>query len=69
MIRIILDGQEVDAKPEELLIDLLLRNDSKVPHVCYHAQLGQIQTCDTCLVEVNGQLVRACATPVSRPQG
>jgi formate dehydrogenase major subunit len=65
MIRFTLDGQEVEAKADELLIDLLLRNDSKVPHVCYHAQLGQIQTCDTCLVEVNGQLVRACATPVS----
>jgi formate dehydrogenase major subunit len=65
MIRLTLDGQEVETKAGELLIDLLLRNDSKVPHVCYHAQLGQIQTCDTCLVEVNGQLVRACATPVS----
>lgn len=25
----------------------------------------QIRTCDTCMVEVNGQLVRACATSVS----
>ena len=36
-----------------------------MPQVCYHPQLGPIQTCDTCLVEVNGQLVRACGTTVS----
>jgi formate dehydrogenase major subunit len=62
MIRLILDGQEVETRPEELLIDLLLRREEKVPAVCYHHQLGPIQTCDTCMVEVNGQLVRACGT-------
>jgi len=65
MIRLTLDGREVELNAGELLIDLLLRNDSKVPHVCYHDQLGTIQTCDTCMVEVNGQLVRACATTVT----
>ena len=35
-----------------------------MPQVCYHPQLGPIQTCDTCMVEVDGELVRACATPV-----
>ncbi len=62
-IKLTLDGQAVETKPGELLIDLLLRRDAKVPSVCYHHQLGPIQTCDTCLVEVNGQLMRACATP------
>src|ERR1700736_3394639 len=65
IIRLILDGRAVEAKADERLIDLLLRTGSKVPHVCYHTQLGPIQTCDTCMVEVNGQLVRACATTVS----
>src|ERR1700726_3166728 len=65
MTRLILDGLAVEAKADERLIDLLLRTGSKVPHVCYHPQLGPIQTCDTCMVEVNGQLVRACATTVS----
>jgi len=65
MIKLIVDGQEVETEAGELLIDLLLRRDSKVPHVCYHAQLGTIQTCDTCMVEVNGELVRACATLVT----
>jgi formate dehydrogenase major subunit len=34
-------------------------------HACYHPSLGPIQTCDTCLVEVDGELVRACATPAA----
>ncbi len=64
-IKLTLDGQTVETKPDELLIDLLLRREFKVPSVCYHPQLGPIETCDTCLVEVNGQLVRACATPTA----
>src|SRR5882672_11164984 len=49
----------------ERLIELINRIGSKVPQVCYHPQLGPIQTCDTCMVEVDGKLVRACATPVA----
>src|ERR1700759_1559298 len=62
MIKLSLDAQDVETKAGELLIDLLLRRDSKIPCVCYHHQLGPIQTCDTCIVEVDGQMVRACAT-------
>jgi formate dehydrogenase major subunit len=65
MIKFIVDAQEVETKADELLIDLLLRHEFKIPCVCYHHQLGPIQTCDTCIVEVNGQLGRACATKVS----
>src|ERR1700757_3989206 len=65
MIKLIVDAQEVETKTDELLIDLLLRKEFKIPCVCYHHQLGPIQTCDTCIVEVDGQLGRACATKVS----
>ena len=60
-----IDGAEERAQEGTLLIDVLNRRDTKIPQVCYHHQLGPIQTCDTCMVEVNGQLVRACATRVS----
>ncbi|MGD0910284.1 MAG: formate dehydrogenase subunit alpha [Terracidiphilus sp.] len=46
----------------ERLIDVILRSRVEIPHVCYHPQLGPIQTCDTCMVEVDGKLARACAT-------
>ncbi len=60
-----IDGTSVVAEPGELLIDAILRQ-TEIPHVCYHSPLmGPIQTCDTCMVEVDGKLVRACGTKVS----
>jgi predicted molibdopterin-dependent oxidoreductase YjgC len=64
LVKLTLDGNAAEAKEHELLIELLQRRDTKVSAVCYHHQLGPIQTCDTCLLEVNGKLVRACATPI-----
>jgi formate dehydrogenase major subunit len=46
----------------ERLIDAINRCGVEIPQVCYHPQLGSIQTCDTCMVEVDGKLVRACGT-------
>ncbi len=65
MLGITVDGLVQEAKTDERLIDVINRSGSKVPQVCYHPQLGPIQTCDTCMVEVDGKLVRACATTVS----
>lgn len=65
MISITIDGVIQKAEAGERLIDVVNRAGSKVPQVCYHPQLGPIQTCDTCMVEIGGQLFRACATPVS----
>ena len=39
-------------------------NFRSVPQLCYLEQIGPVQTCDTCMVEVDGQLVRSCATVV-----
>jgi formate dehydrogenase major subunit len=64
-ITVTIDGRGRDAVPGERLIDVLNRVGAAVPQVCYHPQLGPIQTCDACMVEVAGGLVRACATPVS----
>jgi formate dehydrogenase major subunit len=61
-MRVTIDGAATEAKTEERLVDLIKRAGAEIPHVCYHPQLGPIQTCDTCMVEVDGQLVRACAT-------
>ena len=61
---VMVDGTVTEAEPGERLIDLLNRTGTKIPQVCYHPQLGPIQTCDTCMVEANRKLVRACATLV-----
>jgi formate dehydrogenase major subunit len=65
MIRLTIDGAVQEAASGERLIDVINRAGVQISQVCYHPQLGPIQTCDTCMVETNGQLVRACATGVS----
>ena len=64
MVKVNLDGVITEAQPDELLIDLISRAGGSVPHVCYHPQLGPVQTCDTCMVEESGRMIRACATRV-----
>jgi len=65
VINIEIDGVVQEAQPDELLVDLIERTGNTIPHVCYHPQLGPVQTCDTCMVEENGRLIRACATRVA----
>ena len=62
MTAIVIDGTEYHAPEGQRLIDTMNRAGLNLPQVCYHPQLGPIQTCDTCIVELNGELVRACAT-------
>src|SRR5438105_9012441 len=64
-VKLTIDGSIAEAKADERLVDLINRVGAKLPQVCYHPQLGPIQSCDTCMVEVDGKLVRACATKAS----
>src|SRR5258708_7849668 len=64
-VAILVDGKVVAAKEGELLLHAVLRC-TDIPHVCYHSPLmGPIQTCDTCMVEVNDELVRSCGQKVT----
>lgn len=67
---ITVNGRETDAHVGEFLVDALNRMaertaGKKLPQVCYLPQMGPIQSCDTCMVQVDGQLVRSCSTPVT----
>ena len=64
-MKIQINGSSYEASAGERLVDVINRASKTLPQVCYHPQLGPIQTCDTCLVEVNGTLTRACGTKVS----
>jgi len=64
------NGGSVAAQSGELLIDALnrtaaMRGETSVPQVCYLKPMGAIGSCDTCMVELNGALVRACETSVA----
>ena len=39
------------------------------PQICYLPEVDPIETCDTCIVEVNGELSRACSTKADRRYG
>jgi formate dehydrogenase major subunit len=64
-----IDGMSVAAEVGEPLIEALnraaaMREATSVPQVCYLKPMGAIGSCDTCMVEMDGALVRACETPV-----
>ncbi len=78
-VSLTVDGRAVEGSDGEWLAALLDRIDEadgqrtateggpgvvSVPHVCFQPELGPIQTCDTCWVQVDGRLQRACAMPV-----
>ncbi|MDT0498195.1 formate dehydrogenase subunit alpha [Algiphilus sp. W345] len=60
-----LDGRPLQGKTGERLVELMNSNGVDLPQVCYHQALGPLQTCDTCWVDVDGQLKRSCATTVN----
>jgi formate dehydrogenase major subunit len=57
-----INGTSWPVTPGEWLVEAINRAGARLPQVCYHEQMGPIQSCDTCMVEVNGELVRACGT-------
>src|SRR6266566_2059885 len=66
MSTITIDGCVIEVALGERLIDAINRAGVELSQVCYHPQLGPIQTCDTCIVTVGERLVRACSTIVSK---
>lgn len=68
-----IDGHTVAAETSEPLIEAVNRaaasqNRTSIPQVCYLKPMGAIGSCDTCMVEVNGELVRSCETRVAPGQ-
>lgn len=64
-VNISVDVHTMAANEGELLVEAIL-SEKEIPHICYHSPvMGPIQTCDTCMVEVDGKLVRSCGTKVT----
>ena len=68
--RITIDGAEVPAHSGALLIEVINLHREAVkqrplPQVCYVPQIGPIESCDTCIVQVDGTLARACGTQIT----
>ncbi len=64
-ITIEVDGQALQAKPGQMLIEVTDSASVQVPRFCYHKHLSVAANCRMCLVEVEGapKPLPACATP------
>ena len=65
-IKIYLDHQEYSVQSGITILEAVNQAGLALPQVCYVPEVDPIQTCDTCIVETDGKLVRSCATPISQ---
>ena len=62
-----IDGREVSAPENAMLVDAAKHGDVEIPVFCYEPKLGQpVGACRMCLVEIEGipKLQTGCSTPV-----
>ncbi len=67
MVTFSIDGREVTAPANAMLVDGAKYGDVEIPVFCYEPKLGQpVGACRMCLVEIEGipKLQTACSTPV-----
>ncbi|MEQ6354629.1 formate dehydrogenase subunit alpha [Lysinibacillus sp. M3] len=62
MTKININGQSYDVAEGATILDTINQNGIAHPQICHVPSVDPIKTCDTCIVEVNGQLVRSCST-------
>ncbi len=66
-IKFTIDGREVEAPENMMLVDAAKLGDVEIPVFCYEPKLGQpVGACRMCLVEIEGipKLQTGCSTPV-----
>jgi len=67
MITFTIDGREVRAPENSMLVDAAKAGDVEIPFFCYEPKLGEpVGACRMCLVEIEGipKLQTGCSTPV-----
>ncbi|MBP1177450.1 formate dehydrogenase major subunit [Paenibacillus sp. PvR133] len=64
-IKITLNGQELKTKNSATILEVINENNIAHPQLCYVPEVDPIRTCDTCIVEVDGKLMRSCSTLAS----
>ena len=67
MVTFTIDGLEVQAPGNAMLVDAAKYGDVEIPVFCYEPKLGNpVGACRMCLVEIEGipKLQTACSSPV-----
>ncbi|KAF9124177.1 hypothetical protein BGX30_001054, partial [Mortierella sp. GBA39] len=62
LVNITLDGQAVEVTSGMTVLEAINLAGLSHPQICYVPEVDPIQTCDTCIVEIDGKLARACST-------
>ncbi|WP_413364034.1 formate dehydrogenase subunit alpha [Lysinibacillus sp. 3P01SB] len=62
MTKININGVPYEVPEGATILEVINQNGIEHPQICYVPSVDPIQTCDTCIVEVDGQLVRSCST-------
>jgi NADH-quinone oxidoreductase subunit G len=67
IVNIEVDGKPVEARPDQMLIEVTDSVGAYVPRFCYHEKLSIAANCRMCLVDIEGapKPIPACAQPVS----
>ena len=69
MVRLIIDGAEVEAPAGELLIKAAEDNGAYIPRFCWHPRMNPVGMCRMCLVEIETPrgraMVPSCMQPVN----
>lgn len=66
VVRLTIDGRQVEAAPNETILQVARRYGIFIPTLCYDERLEPFGACRMCLVEVKGErrLMPACTTNV-----
>ena len=66
-IKIVLNGRDTSAEPDETILDVARRNGVFIPTLCHDGRLDPYGACRVCLVKVEGAraLVPSCSTRVT----
>lgn len=62
---IYVDGTPLTGADDIPLIDFLEHHNYDLPHICYHPTLGALESCDSCWIEIDGELQRGCSLRTS----
>ena len=62
---ITIDGRAVEVQPGESVLAASRKLGLDIPTLCYLEKCGPLNTCQVCLVKINGKLVPSCGTKVT----
>ena len=64
-VQVSIDGQIIQAREGEKIVDVAADHGVYIPTLCYHRGKPCLGTCRVCSVKVNGRITASCTMPVS----